>query len=192
MGYSVQFVRLALRRYFFLPVPLLTGVLLCLLCLLSCQQPEDQLFATHFEPYKDIISKRGAVDNASPILLQAMGAYNQQTYGDAIAHFQQSLADDADNPAIHFYLGISYLSINKAKKAIPHFTSVLDQQDPIFGSHTVWYLALAYLKSGQRKEAIELMENINRSDSRYSQPCAQILAALPGEQSLMGETAASN
>lgn len=193
MGYFLHITRLALRPGFSPVLPFFAGILLCLLFFSSCQpSQQDQLFDAYFEPYKDILSKRGAIDNASPVLLDAMTAYNEKAYDEAITLFQQAQEFDPENPAIPFYLGVSYLAINKPKTAISHFTPVSNQQDLIFGAHTAWYLALASLKAGQLDQAIEQMENINRSDSRYSQPCAQILAALPGTHSLMGETAASN
>ncbi len=190
---SAKSARLAHLTAFQIKVYLAAGMLGCMLFLAACQQKQhEQLFQAHFEPYKDIISKRGAVASASPTLLAAMSDYNQQAYEQAIAQFQLAEPTDPQNLAIPFYLGVSYLAMNKPKPAAQHFELVREQQDIIFGPHAEWYLALAYLKAGKYEKVIPLLEEINRSDSHYQDASGQILAFLPGEHSILGETAATH
>lgn len=194
MGYSIYTSRFAafdshprffshLSRLFILVVGSL---------LLSCTpQPDNDLFASHFEPYKDIISKRGAVDSVSPLLIEAMEHYNQESYEEAIIRFKQIKKDQPENLAVTFYMGVSCLGTEKPIQAISHFREVLKQEDIIFGPHAEWYLALSHLKAHNRSKAISLLEDINQTNPRYRSHSANILTLMPGNQSIIGETASS-
>ena len=168
MRFPATPARLAHLSAFQVNIRLAAGMLACLFFFTACQQKQhEQLFEAYFLPYKDIISKRGAVASAAPVLLNAMTAYNRQAYEEAIAQFLQAGPTDPQNLAIPFYLGVSYLAVNKPKIAAKHFEQVREQQDIIFGPHADWYLALAYLKAGESQKLVPLLEEINRSDSRY-------------------------
>lgn len=172
----------------------LTGiVLISLFFAVSCTpQPEPNLFDSHFLPYKDIISKRGAMDGVSPLLIEAMEYYNNGDYAEALTRFKQVNKDEPDNPAVRFYLGISYLGLKKPNHAVAHFNEVLKHQDITFGPHAEWYLALSHLKAHNQEKAISLLEEINRNNPRYRSHSASILTLLPGGQAIMGETASTH
>jgi tetratricopeptide (TPR) repeat protein len=107
--------------------------------------PNDELFAFYFEPYNDITAARSS--GADEILAQGMEYYNRGNYAEAISYLERYLTNEPNQPAVDFYLGVSYLATGQTGKAVQSFKKVITHGDSIFVEVAEWNLALSYLKA---------------------------------------------
>ncbi len=66
----------------------------------------QELFAQYFKPYEDLTAARSSETNE--ILSQGMAYYNSGNYTEAIAYLERYLVGQPNQPAVDFYLGVSY------------------------------------------------------------------------------------
>lgn len=139
-------------------------------------RPEDpqRLFAQYFEPYPNVImpTVRGDVDTT--LLERAYRAYDHGKFDDAIDFFRRAGQDDA---AVYLYLGNSYLATGDAENAIPLFEKVISEYDA-FDDQAAWYLALGYLKNGNKGEAMKIFARISEGRSSHAASAKKILSDL--------------
>lgn len=139
-------------------------------------RPEDpqRLFAQYFEPYPNVImpTVRGDVDTT--LLERAYRAYDHGKFDDAIDFFRRAGQDDA---AVYLYLGNSYLATGDAENAIPLFEKVISEYDA-FDDQAAWYLALGYLKNGNKGEAVKIFARISEGRSSHAASAKKILSDL--------------
>ena len=81
---------------------------------------------------------------------QAEQAFNQKDYEQAFRLLEQYLeAKEQEDPLAHLYLGISALETERYEEAIQTF-SILSTQTGQWQDYGQWYLALTYLKMGDK------------------------------------------
>lgn len=137
---------------------------------------EQELFATHFEVYPNIImpTVRGEVINDSTIKALAFSAYDQKKYEEAAALFSSIDQKDA---TVLFYLGNCYLASNQAERALPLFEKVLNEYE-VFDEQAEWYIAVSYLKLEERERAKQALEKVVARNSAYKDKAQTILDKL--------------
>jgi hypothetical protein len=64
-----------------------------------------------------------------------------------------SLSKKPPLPCVSFYVGMSYLGLEDADKAIPLLSEGIQSKDPDIKQKAEWYLTLAYLKNHERDKA---------------------------------------
>jgi len=124
------------------------------------------LFAANFEPYKMILNQRSSGDEED-LMSQAVSAYEQKDYAKASSLFQKIQAEKTDADALRLYIGVAELSLGNADKAISELKIIVEAAPPLLVEQSRWYLALAYLKKGDNKNAIALLENIQSGTFKY-------------------------
>ncbi|MGI9545151.1 MAG: tetratricopeptide repeat protein, partial [Cyclobacteriaceae bacterium] len=88
---------------------------------------------------------------------RAFVAYETKDYVEAIPLFLELIGQGVPN--IDFYLGQSYLGNDQAREAIPVFKKVINEDDA-YAEESKWYLALAFLRIEEKKNAIEQLREI--------------------------------
>ncbi len=137
---------------------------------------EQELFATHFEAYPNIImpTVRGEVANDSTLKALAFRAYDQKQYEEAALLFNRMESKDAN---ILFYLSNCYLALNQPTKALPLLESVLNNYD-VFDEQAEWYLAICLLKLEERERATQALQKVVERNSAYKNKAQTILDKL--------------
>lgn len=137
---------------------------------------EQELFATHFEAYPNIImpTVRGKVTNDSTIKALAFRAYDQKQYEDAAVLFNRIENKDVN---ILFYLGNCYLALEQPNKALPLLENVLNNYD-VFDEQAEWYLAICFLKLEERERATQALRRVVTRNSAYKDKAQTILDKL--------------
>jgi tetratricopeptide (TPR) repeat protein len=137
---------------------------------------EQELFASHFEVYPNIImpTVRGEMANDSTLKALAFRAYDQKQYEEASLLFNRIDNKDVN---ILFYLGNCYLANNQAEKALPLFEKVLSEYE-VFDEQAEWYIAVSYLKLEERGRASEALKKVVAGNSAYKEKAQTILDKL--------------
>ena len=128
-----------------------------LMNILNESHAPQKLFASHFVPYKTVLSIRGNESN-DELLSKGIMAYSNNNYEEAILNLN---AIKEKTYVVSFYLGVSYLGIKppKGKEAIKSLNNVLVTNND-FKQQAIWYKALALLVSGKTDEAKVLFKEI--------------------------------
>ena len=117
---------------------------------------EQKLFAENFTAYTNIIAPNRRGENDESKLNLAFLAYDNKQYQKAIADFQSLKADTLQNE-LTFYIGVSYLAIDEAERAILTLQDVSDNSQ--FAMEKQWYMALAHLKRNERTLTIVALKS---------------------------------
>lgn len=148
----------------------------------------ERLFSEYFSPYKnDLITyTRG---NKIPAdfnelsqesynkVVSGMKAYDNGQYKKAADLFGQVIEKYSSQPELIFYLSISQLEIDEPQKAVNNLFYLQNLPDFRYKYETVWYLALAYLKKGNKNEALIYLSKIPEQ-SKYTKQASEIKQIL--------------
>ena len=111
----------------------------------------NDLFASYFEPYRNVIQpmERGNEQQNEKSL--AFYAYEKGDYEQAIQLFTD-LYNSTKESYYLFYKANALLKLEKANEAVPILLEHLKTKDTLT-EKTTWYLALAYLKLNDKPNA---------------------------------------
>lgn len=139
----------------------------------------DQLYATYFQPYPNVIAplERSSNNRLSEFQKEAFQLYDQQEYEKASLAFQDLYKKEQEDYAL-FYLIVSTMGNKDYDKAIELFKQKEQWEASEFEYPAKWYAALAYLKLANEKEAVHLLKEIQVSDHALSKSAEKLLAEL--------------
>jgi len=117
----------------------------------------EKLYAQNFEPYRNVVQPIVRGESSKTIEYSAFVAYENKDYHKAINLFNS--VSNPNKPYIQFYKAMCFLSLSKTDEAIqvllPITISKPDKDSSKnFTEIANWYLALAYLRSGNTDKAL--------------------------------------
>ncbi|NCP06739.1 MAG: hypothetical protein GW863_10420 [Flavobacteriales bacterium] len=152
-------------------------IVFCFQLLLKTEINEDKLFATYFEPSKNVSTPIVRSENEQNVTTNAFIVYSEKDYKHAINLFEKAYSD-SKNSELLFYQGNALLALGKTTEAIEKFKQHLDFSDRLtLRSH--WYLALAFVKNKDLESAKqELNALINSKESFKKNEAISLLKTL--------------
>ncbi len=135
----------------------------------------DAIFEKSFKPYPNTITTKGL---NKKLLNAGMYYYDLTKYDSAVLFFNKILDNNPQNTEVVFFKGICFLSVGNADDAVLSLNKVVSDNLSPYGNPARWYLALAYLKTGDNEKAKETLLEIIKSNSTYSKDASRILKKL--------------
>ena len=148
------------------------------------KKKQEALFATNFKPDVTPENKEGPLEDA-------FDYYDDHNYAGAAEEFSSANLNTITrgldtNPKLtafyaHYYGGLSYLAEGTATEAITELKNAIAKSPAeLFKIKAQWYLALAYLKTGEIKKANELLSKIsvNEKETEYKSKSIKLLNEL--------------
>ncbi len=110
----------------------------------------------------------------------AIKAYQEGQYDLAIALINKLLSEKPGRAEQHFYLGLSYLYASKPDylQAVANFESSKQLQIAQFGAQADWFIALAFIRLGDKMKAKTILEKIVLQDGWKKESALKILEEL--------------
>lgn len=133
----------------------------------------ETLFATYFQPSKNVTVPIVRSENEENTLTDAFVAYSEMDYEKASILFEKTYASNK-NSELLFYEGNALLASGHTQKAIEKFQEHLKFQD-LLTNRSHWYLALAYLKNKEVELAKKELEKFIHSDESFKNEEAKSL-----------------
>lgn len=133
----------------------------------------DNLFATNFQPSKNVSFPVVRSEDETGLLNDAFIVYSEKDYRKAATLFEQ-LYENNPNPDFLFYEGNALLAYGETAKAIEKFKEHLSFQTTL-SERSRWYLALAYLKNKDLVQASNELKTYLDSGETFKQNEAQLL-----------------
>ncbi len=140
------------------------------------QTQELRLFNEFVQPMENVIFMDQSDSFVADNLKQGMESYDKQDYKDAIKKLSAyyGLTKDAN---AGLFLGISYLLDNQAEQSIAMLESTLPKLENVSQEAGNWYLALAYLKVGDKVNCKRVLERLP-ANGLYSQQKEALLRKI--------------
>lgn len=149
---------------------ILLSVISYLIIQYSFDKSYPELYAEYYNPYPNVIDPLNRADNNNDLSIYQL--YESQQYAELIERIGNETQTDSEI----FYLGQSYLALNKTDLAIERFKSVTEESN--FYEVSQWYLALAYLKSQDTVQLNSTLKIIVSEQGDYSNRAQKLLEDL--------------
>lgn len=145
----------------------------------SKQDAYNGLYLAHFDVYPNVVApiERSDESESSPLRKEAFSQYEHGEYEAAYTSFQK-LYDQDSSEFAGFYGAVSLMANGKYDGAISHFESVQNWENPDFEVASKWYLALAYLKRGDKNTATNYLKEVQESDHGLRREADKLLKEL--------------
>jgi len=131
------------------------------------QPTTEELFATYFEPYRNVEQPvvRGSQDD--DLKTVAFKAYENGEYKEALQSFNQLLEQGQDDTVL-FYKANTLLKLDMSDTAISLLKDGLDTSDPRYDKK-LWYMAMGYLKLNNKQQAKQKLRLLLATKSKYKE-----------------------
>jgi tetratricopeptide (TPR) repeat protein len=138
----------------------------------------DKIFQEYYEPYEATITFRSGVENeVNSLLTNAFEKYKEQQYRDALQLFQKVLNNKGD-VAASLYSGISYMEIEKYKRANQSFDDVIEDKDNLFIYQAKWYMAMCHIKLQNKDKALAILDELKQGSDYYKGKAEEVINKL--------------
>lgn len=138
----------------------------------------NQLFETYYTPfeYDRYLISRGE-DDLSVDLVEIMSLYNQQKYEEALQMF--NVIHNNLNRNYLIYKAICLIETDKLSEAETLLKDLIEEGEGTeYFQQANWYLALTFLKQGNKKELNDLLLFMKEEKSAYSDKVNMLIEDL--------------
>jgi tetratricopeptide (TPR) repeat protein len=135
----------------------------------------DKLFSMYYKAYETPGDIRSAIGQNDRNLTLGMQLYDENNYDRAYAQFSQLIKTDSANAVALFYAGTSLMALNRFTEAVPFFKAVVANQDVLLTDQSKWYLALVCLKTGDNRDAENILLDLEKTSHYYRNDAKEIL-----------------
>ncbi|MCO5236794.1 MAG: tetratricopeptide repeat protein [Chitinophagaceae bacterium] len=119
----------------------------------------DKIVARYFTPDTGLPVVMSG-ENENYHFYDGMVSYKEEDYEKAIAIWMPLYQNNPGNDTLQYYLGVAYLNGNHNQAAVDFLTPVAENESSRWQQKSLWYLALAHLKNGNKKEALSLLRKL--------------------------------
>lgn len=134
-----------------------TILILSVTWLLTRPSENEKIFSQYFQPDPGLVTSMGVSDDYR--FNRAMVDYKAGKYNEAIIAWKLLLNQDPQNDTLNYFIGSAFLANDEVSESIPFLEQVSVDKESIFNEDAVWYLALAYVKTGMNEKAIAILES---------------------------------
>lgn len=157
-----------------------TGLILCgsLALLNTRNMTTEEVFERYYKTYDVTTPLRSLQDAGNSDYSTALEYFNIRDYQNAAYFFSKVLSNDPRHMESVMMTGISKFEEENYPDASVSFTKVIDNKDNLFFEDAQWYLALCYLKTGEKDKAVNSLSVIRQSESIYNRNARKILRQI--------------
>ena len=120
-----------------------------------------------------------SASEARRVFLSAMEAYSAGNYADAAAALEQAVRAEPALPAPHFFLGVSYLQLDRRSEAVEHLRAVSRLGESPYLEDAHFFVAKASIRSGDIEAARRELRTVVALDGNRREEASRLLAELP-------------
>jgi tetratricopeptide (TPR) repeat protein len=131
----------------------------------------DSGYIAKFDPG---MSSRAVGTVSDDAFNKAIDLYNQGDYTNAIIWFEMFVDDIRST----FMIGASNMEIKRYKEAIAPLEKEIDHNDNLFIEEARWRLSQCYIKTEETEKAIDELEIIANSNSKYNKKAKRNLRKI--------------
>ena len=133
-----------------------------------------KLYASYYERYESPGASRSAASAGDLLMENAIASYSAKEYDKAISYLEQIIATEQGNMESVFMHGMANMEVSNYPVASGSFTRVIEHNDNLYLEDAAWYLSLCYMMTGNSEKAVNQLNAIAGSKSRYSRQAARL------------------
>lgn len=126
------------------------------------KSPEEKWFAHFYKPDPGLPTLMGVSDSYE--FENAMVSYKTGDYQKALGAWQGLRKANPANDTLTYFIGSAFLAQGRADSAVTNLNTVVAMPQSVFRSDAAWYLALAWLKQGNKAEAIKALRQSDHAN----------------------------
>jgi len=126
---------------------------------------DERLYRAYFVADAGLPVAMGGSDTSHYTFYDGMISYKEGNYADALDRWA-SVEQSTDT--IQYFSGLAYMGLGQMASATEQLISVGGDRRSAFYKEANWYLALCYLRKGDRRAAISLLKRIDDDEQAQS------------------------
>lgn len=128
-------------------------------------------------PFDEVTETERTV-GADEVLAKGLKSFNKKDWAGAMAQFNALLEVNDDDVNALFYKGVCAWNMDRSLVAQKCLMQVLAEENNVFHQEAKWYLALTYIKAGEKDPARDVLEQIVREKGFYSKKAKEKLSSM--------------
>ncbi|MCX2743230.1 tetratricopeptide repeat protein [Mangrovivirga sp. M17] len=136
----------------------------------------DELYTAYYAPYENVVQPIERSESIKNLETEAFLAYEEGDYNRARALFT-TLEKERNEPYLQLYLGVTLMSTDDHPLAIDYFIKYI-QSDGKLKDRAMWYLSLAYLKTGETEKTVRTLEDLIELDGYNRYKAEELLSKI--------------
>lgn len=137
----------------------------------------DTMIASSFPVYDHSNRNDSTVATAEPFY-RALQLFDRKQYTESANLFDLHLGTNPQDKAAIFFKGVALLKSGKTNNAIKHLEQVYLDRTSGYFLDASWFLALAKLKKGNKRQAKSLLMTLAQTGNYYNKRASDLLIAL--------------
>lgn len=138
----------------------------------------DEIMNRYYKKYEPPTATRSGQSETNADFTLAMEFYNTQNYGQAAILFNKIVESNPKDMQSTLLNGIANFENNKYPEAKRSFGFVIENNNNLYIDQAEWYLALCYVKTGEREKAIRQFEMIIDGDGIFRKDAKKVIRKL--------------
>lgn len=135
----------------------------------------QNLFATNFEPYPNVIHPVVRGDDSTTAIENAFVLYENKNYTSFIEVLENAKFKNKD---YNFYLANAYLAKENTEKSILLLEKYVNSSKSTYFNDAYWYLGLSYLQNKDTENAKMYLQKVVESSSFQSEKAKKLLILI--------------
>ncbi|MEM9326771.1 MAG: hypothetical protein AAGA85_13990 [Bacteroidota bacterium] len=142
---------------------------------------KEELFASNFQPYENLLASRSDEENDSKALDSGLQLYEQENYRAAAEQLEAHASQFPDDLAAKFYLAEARLASNQPNAALGFYQQVAEDPTNAFRELAEWRIALTYLTLASSDPLSQQLNLILQQEGHeYREAAKQLQTELAG------------
>jgi len=119
----------------------------------------NDLFATHYEPYRNVVKPVTRGETEMDSLSQAFYDYENKNYDKALSYLN-ALKERPESQVLEFYRAMIYIEQEEFDKAYQTLKLYTSQGEAKLKAQSLWYMALLNIRKGNIEEAKNQLQQL--------------------------------
>lgn len=134
----------------------------------------EKLYKTYYEEDEVFVNTRSKANLNVDVLHHGMELLEMKEFSAALSEFNKL----PNSITANYYAGVANMELNYPERAIYKFDYVIKDYLNLFFDQAQWYKGLCLVKLEKNQEAIELFNQITKSESYFKDKAKNIVADL--------------
>jgi TolA-binding protein len=141
------------------------------------KQSNEALYKKNFRDYISSGTSRTGESKYSEYQA-ALDLYNKNDFANAAVRFREYLKSKPKANEANLFYGVSEMKNNNFPAAKSSFKTIIDNADNLYIDRAQWYLALCYVRTNEKEEALGQLGSIVNTNSKYRYQAKDLIKKL--------------
>jgi tetratricopeptide (TPR) repeat protein len=128
------------------------------------QDPNQKLFEAYYETDPGLITAMSGTDSYE--FDRGMVDFKEGKYQEALSLWKPLLEQNPSGDTLLYFVGMANLELQNFQESKEDLQKILSESSSEFEEDAKWYLALIYLKQGERDQAKLLLSDLHRPEAQ--------------------------